>query len=149
MNQMTKDLLVSLALVRKLDVNQRYLSNLNFNEMQVLLFLKKKQDKDDIIMSDISDELKITRSAITQIVNKLEEKQFVERFTNKEERKNVFIRITKLGNDIFEVELERVAKMISKAVEKFGPAKTRQLIELLNDFYATLSAELDEETPLC
>lgn len=149
MNQLTKDLLVSLASIRKIDINQRYLTNLNFNEMQVLLLLKKHINRDDIIMSDISDELKITRSAISQIVNKLEEKELVERYTHKNERKKVYIKITKLGNDIFEAELDRVVKAISKAVKTFGSTKTLQLIALLNEFYQTLSAELEEERTIC
>ncbi|MDO5416405.1 MAG: MarR family transcriptional regulator [Lachnospiraceae bacterium] len=68
---------------------------------QVLIDLNQLSQKGQTItMSGLADDLQITKQQLSKLVNALEEKELVERIHDKENRRQVNIRITKSGQEL-------------------------------------------------
>ncbi|MEG1478379.1 MAG: helix-turn-helix domain-containing protein, partial [Clostridiales bacterium] len=78
-----KDLVKALSTLRRIKTRLNPYCDLNYGEMSVFAALMKLKDiseKDALIqMAEISREMDISKPALSQIVNKLEDKGLVER----------------------------------------------------------------------
>lgn len=81
----------------------------------------------DIISSELARRLKITRSAVSQIVTKLEEKNIVRRTAAESDRKIAYIKLSDYASSLFEEQCRCVDRFIGKAVERFGEERLEKL----------------------
>jgi len=117
-------------------------SKLSPSDMSVLgiITLLKFQNSDDhnIQMSDISNKLNISKSALTQIINKLEEADLVERVYLKSDRRSTFLKLTDSGNELFENEKKYLHSTIKIVFEKMGEKESEEFIRLVKKFISIL-----------
>ena len=118
--------------------NYSYISSLSFAEVKVFFAMAKiyeqNGEKNCVQMSEISDTLGISKPALSQIVNKLEDKDLVERVFQKEDRRATYLKVTGNGVIIFKKHQQQVMDNMGKIVEKMGEEKTKQFVSLLNEF---------------
>lgn len=87
-----------------------------------------------IISTQIAKALGVTRSAVSQMVNKLEERNVVKRVPDKIDRKIAFIELTDEANQVYEEEKDRLCGVIDKVIEEMGQEKFETFLALANEF---------------
>ena len=97
-----------------------------------------------IRMTDVSRNLAISKPAATQAVNRLVEQGWLERVSDENDRRVVYIQATGEGRRQFEQELERILSMADRVVSRMGEGEAQRLAVLLGEFFNALSAETEE-----
>ena len=115
-----------------------------FNSTEIrLLFeiLSAKHEGKRLISTRLASLLGITRSAVSQIVNRLEENGVVKRVADDVDRKIAYIEITDETLEIYREDLEKCQDFIERVVQSFGEEKFQTMYTLLNDFTDILEKE--------
>lgn len=63
-------------------------------------FLKVIDDSEEMNAVELSNKMNVTRSAVTQMSNKLEERDLIKRYTKPDNKKEKYYRLTKLGRNV-------------------------------------------------
>ncbi|MDF2685374.1 MAG: Transcriptional regulator, partial [Clostridia bacterium] len=98
-------------------------------------------EKHNIQMNEISSFLSISKPALSQIINKLEDKGLVERIFLRSDRRATYVRFTQKGLAIFEKKKDFMTLAANYIVKEMGEADSEKFIELLNKFYNIISSE--------
>ncbi len=95
-------------------------------------------------VSDISQLLQVTSPTITQIINRLEERGWVERYMDPEDRRVVRVKLTLEGEQIAAQAKKRFMESFNGLLDHLGLEDSERLAELLMkvfDYYQQESAE--------
>jgi DNA-binding MarR family transcriptional regulator len=84
-------------------------------------------------VSDLAAALEITASAVTQLVTVLEERGFVARTMDPEDRRGVLVHLTEAGSREAESIMASINEVFSGLVDHLGHEKSRQLLSLLTE----------------
>lgn len=83
-------------------------------------------------VSELSSTLHITSAAVTQVINSLEEKGYVERLANPKDRRVVLVRPTSKGGDLINQAYKEHIGYLSDFVGFLGEGDSKELIRLLS-----------------
>ena len=111
--------------------------NMNFKgtELRMLSEIMAAQyNGKRLISTKIADKLGITRSAVSQIVGKLEKEGVVKRVPDAVDRKIAYIEITEDTLKQYETEIKACADYAGKVVEAFGVDKFGTLCAMVDEF---------------
>lgn len=105
-------------------------SELSKTEFRLLreVVVEREQGR-DIIASELSRRLGITRSAVSQIISRLEEKNIVRRLPSQTDKKTAYIRLSDHAAGLFAEHCERANRFMARAAEEFGTDR-------LDDFFS-------------
>ena len=107
--------------------------NISCSELSILgLICESEKKNKKINITEISNKLKITKSAVSQSISKLEKKGFVKRKINLFDKKINYLSVTKetmKQSDKKHIEHE---KMINNVINKMGEEDSKELSRLLN-----------------
>ena len=87
-----------------------------------------------LISTQLATRLGVTRSAISQIVNKLEERGVVKRVSDSVDRKIAYIELTEESLKAYKSDMKIYINFIGRIVEKFGVERFDELCSLFNQF---------------
>ncbi|SPF51710.1 conserved hypothetical protein [Candidatus Desulfosporosinus infrequens] len=93
-----------------LQVSKHSISPLQFHVIKVI------NEKKSINMTDLANEMMISKPQLTPIIDKLIKKSYLTRENAKEDRRIINISLTKLGKDMFEQRNEHINKMITQRI---------------------------------
>ncbi len=104
-------------------------SKLSGTEFRMLreIILEREKGK-DIISSELSRRLGITRSAVSQIVTKLEKKNIVKRTASDTDRKIAYVRLSDHALALFSEQCDHANRVISQVVQIYGEDKMNELV---------------------
>ena len=104
------------------------------NEFMLLFNLKNLKDPDSrgIRVSELSSKLQITSAAVTQVINSLEDKGFVERLADPKDRRVVLIELTTQGEDLVKLAYKDHVEYLSGLIGFLGEQDSKELIRLLS-----------------
>lgn len=108
------------------------------------IVLENKQGK-DIISSELARRLGVTRSAVSQIVTKLETQDVVKRVAAPNDRKIAYVRLSDRCMGIYNDQCQQANRLIARVVEEFGEKKMTQLFNLYDGFHESLEKVRSEE----
>lgn len=142
----SKELLSAITRINKLAHNgfrKKNMPNREFMFLKTIKYLKNGEGISEysskgVKASDLSKFLSITKPAISKLINTLEEKGFVERITDKSDRRVVYINITKNGEQILAEETKMFEEFTHRIVEKMGEEDTDEMIRLFKKMYDTI-----------
>jgi DNA-binding MarR family transcriptional regulator len=141
----SRELIEAFMKFRKISRRMNYFEELNFSEMTVFFAMKKIDDDHpethNVQMNEISSFLSISKPALSQIINKLEDKGLVERVFPRSDRRATYVCFTQKGFDIFEKKKEFITLAANYIVKEMGEEDSEKFIELLNKFYNIISSE--------
>ena len=146
-----RELFDALAVFRRKRGKFHVVGDLCMSEMAVFGALMKlsgdlEQDKvEPLRMSEISGEVEISKPALSQIVNKLENKGLVERIFSKEDRRATYLAFTPKGLEIYRREHNEMVTAINNIVAQMGTEDTKEFIALLNRFDDIVSKYLQDK----
>ncbi len=92
----------------------------------------------DIISSELARRLGVTRSAVSQLVTKLEERDIVARTAAPKDKKIAYIRLSEHALAEFEEQCGQVNALLEYCAEKFGKDRMQRLSVDTADFIALM-----------
>lgn len=90
------------------------------------------------MMSELAKECGFPLSSMTGIVDRLVSKSYVKRFRSDEDRRTVFVELTKRGEHIYQEALEAEMELIIAMLEPLEHEQQDSLVELLGKAVAGL-----------
>jgi DNA-binding MarR family transcriptional regulator len=104
-----------------LQVSKHSISPLQFHVIKVI------NEKKSINMTDLANEMMISKPQLTPIIDKLITKAYLKRENSREDRRIINISLTKSGEELFKQRIEHIQKMIT---ERISTLPTEELEEL-------------------
>lgn len=123
----------------------------NNSELQLLRqIIVAGQQGERLISSDIARRLGITRSAVSQMVNKLEQKDVVHRVPDEHDRKIAYIELSSNAYKYYERLRGDTNYFLEKLIDKIGENEMTDFIHTANVFIDALDEIKDQfaENPL-
>lgn len=121
--------------------------NAPFNQTELRLLgevLSARKEGKRYISTRLADVLAITRSAVSQIVNRLEKRGVVKRVPDAVDKKIAYVEITDRYVDVFEKELKNAEALVQAVVEKMGEARFLETCDAFEDMLQIASAVVEE-----
>lgn len=87
-----------------------------------------------IISSELAKRLGITRSAVSQIVTKLEQENIVKRVAAPDDRKIAYVQLSENAMKVFEEQLAKINAFMERVVTVFGEEKMHEFVSLYDEF---------------
>ncbi|MGN1234965.1 MAG: MarR family transcriptional regulator [Christensenellaceae bacterium] len=114
-------------------------SQFNNSEMRLIEEVAlAKEAGERIISTQLAKSLGVTRSAVSQMVNKLEYKNVVKRIPDRIDHKIAYIELTDEAAAVYESERSVYCQSLETVVEKMGKDRFEQFIELADEFCDTV-----------
>ncbi|HIZ09846.1 MAG TPA: MarR family transcriptional regulator [Candidatus Borkfalkia avicola] len=121
----------------------------NNTEMQMMReIIAAKERGSRVISSGLAKLLGITRSAVSQMVKKLESKGVVRRVPDSRDKKIAYIELSDKARSIYEESRARVNGLLERIVAKLGEEKVEHFITGTNEFidaFCEATEEADAE----
>ena len=121
--------------------------NINTNEGYTLIRLSEHKDTINQICfhEELQKHLAVTKSAISQIISSLEDKGYITREIDRNDRRKFEFSITGKGEELVKELRNTMDFVIKETITRFGEDNMRQLIRLFNQFTDTLAIVKEEE----
>ncbi len=133
--QLKKEFLVSLKQLR-------YVKNLfsEDNDLSLSEFLALSHIghfhtiKEEVSASDLYKCMEISRPAVSQALNLLEDKGYIKRSISASDRRSVNINTTEKGDKILKKRIKEMDKFLDAIIERVTPERFKEFIDITNDF---------------
>ena len=119
-----------------------------FNGTEIRLLgeiLNAKYQGKRMISTQLAKSIGVTRSAISQIVNRLEAQGVVKRVADEVDRKIAYVELTETALEIYNNDLKMHVEFIGKAVEEYGVERFHTMCALLDEFCNIVEAKKAQE----
>lgn len=87
-----------------------------------------------IQISVLSVAANMSKPAVSQALNSLEDRGLLERFTSKGDRRAVYVTMTDRGNQVMEQGWKVFVSFMDRVEKEMGEENTRRLVELVEQF---------------
>lgn len=147
----SKEFLDSIAKIKKLA--HKYKKSQEFQPGMLMTMkiiysncLSNKEDENYYGMktSELTKDLCITKPATSKMLNAMEEKGYINRVSNKSDRRVVYVKLTNEGEEFLKDQNKKFENFTCKVVEKMGEEDTDNLIRLFGKLYDVIE-ELQSE----
>lgn len=101
-----------------------------FLTMSVLSCETLMRNREGMCVSELAKILKNTPAASSRMLTILEDKGYIERFFDKKDRRNTYVRLTKLGTDTIQREYGRIRAYVIELQRRMGEENCRKLLQL-------------------
>lgn len=156
---------IEITQVKRLTANEKYLAkvfsilkkrdsiviagkNMNFSDNEFRLLgeiITEKRKGRRLIATELAKRLGVTRSAVSQMVNRLEAEGVVQRLPDDTDRKIAYIDITKTTEELYEKDLKICSNFIGKVIKEYGKDKFDEMCSLLDSFIECVHKVKNEE----
>ncbi|MFZ5943083.1 MAG: MarR family winged helix-turn-helix transcriptional regulator [Bacillota bacterium] len=109
---------------------------LSKTEIFILLILLREKE---LKVSDISKRLNLPFSTTTSIVDRLEQKNLVERLRSKEDRRVVMVSLSQKGKDLAQGTMIKLESMMKHLVAKVTANLTEEEMEFLKKIFLKIT----------
>ena len=113
------------------------LSKTEFRMLREIVIERERGN--DIISSELARRLDVTRSAISQIVGKMEDRGIVERVDAPNDRKIAYVRLSEQATSLFKEQCCEANELIARVVAEYGEDKMNALFAAYDEFYSVLA----------
>ena len=125
------------AMTRKLQnvvfvKGKKSFNNSELRMLEEIVAADKKGER--LISTQLADKVGVTRSAISQMVNRLSEKGLVQRVPDDVDRKIAYIELTGNAKELYNAQRKRMGEVVAKVVADFGADKANQMLKLVDEF---------------
>lgn len=110
-----------------------------------MLYALRKYHNQPVTMTRFADEMGITKQQLTKLVNDLEDKEYVIRTHNRENRRQVYISITDTGRAYLETVIGELVHEVLRAMQYLNEEEKMQMANSV----VTLSALFRKDAEIC
>ena len=130
---------------KKTMIKNNVLSALSHAEFSMLYLIGNCQNKmKDITTAELSRRSLITKSAVSQMINVLEEKKYVKRKIHKDDRRLSCVTITEAGQKNLEEYTDKFLDILDNVFDKMGENDSVVFINLLEKYLSLLAESANE-----
>ena len=107
-------------------------------ELLVMLVMKLDENKTALSVSELADLLMITPAGITHLINPLEDRGYIKRLQDRNDRRIVLIGLTDKGTEVAEALIAEVEEQLIGLVNHLGEEDSKTLVHLMSraiDFF--------------
>lgn len=124
------------------------LGELSQTEYLVIYFVRKHGEYDGLCgngvnVTSLSEVLGVSTPAVSRILRGLEEKGFIQRVTNKRNRRETYISLTDRGREIYFRDREIASSLYKAVKEKLGQDRIKELVQLSRSFNLIMTEEIE------
>ena len=112
----------------KKNSHQQMLDECLQGEVFTLLYINNRENT--VLPRDISEEMNISTARVATILNSLENKGFVERQIDREDRRRILVTLTQKGKVEAKEHKEEVINQIAKMLELLGEEDAKDFIRI-------------------
>ena len=124
----------------KINIQKKPFGELPRSELMMLKKIKMNStETDGVTISALSEMMMISKSAVSQTINTLEDKGYVQRSTTRNDRRLVYVQLTENGKQCLTKELQSFLQGLDAVFAEMGDADTRELLRLLTKLYSIAS----------
>lgn len=137
------------SIARRLEGAQLFNHAFPFNntEMQLIKeILRAKETGGRMISSRLAKVLGITRSAVSQMVSKLEAKNVVKRVPDDKDRKIAYIELSDTARAQYEDMKDRVNAILSSVIGELGDEKVETFVKSAHEFVDAFDGAVARQT---
>lgn len=144
MQDLAHQLLKSIRQFQKFNHINHSIHGLKKSEIMMLMVIRKdnKDQNKAITISEISAALKITSPSVTQVINRLERDEYVQRRNDEMDGRIVRISLTEKGAKLTKEIHQKMEATYNNLVIHLGEEKSKLFIELLDEVYHFFSKEM-------
>ena len=131
-------------MIRKIENLSVVDKNTHVNSTEIRLLgevLASKYAGKRLISTEIAKLIGVTRSAVSQMVNKMEEKGIVKRVPDDVDRKIAYVEITDEALAFYGEDLKAYVDFAGRVVEKLGEEKFNEMISIFNELFDLIDEE--------
>ena len=121
--------------------NDRFVNTLSFNETHICNLLLDK----DLPLKEIEFQTNMLKSLVNRVINSLTEKSYVKKYKKEDNKKNVWVCLTKEGRDAYNIEHNNVLVFVDEIIKNLGVKKISTLTELMDETSSIARKILYEE----
>ena len=114
-------------------------SEIEFKTMSAISRISKSGD---VKVSDIARYLELSAPAVSRTMKALEEKEYIERQTDKQDRRNTFVKLTTKGEEQQKAWMKVFEEFSEAIFARLGDEKSNQLLEDLEAFVKASKEEM-------
>lgn len=107
--------------------------------MHAIACRPRADEQEGITITEISEAVLISKPGVSQVVNALEERKYVERITTKKDRRVVYVKLTEEGQMALNRMRDAINERILVILEKMGEEDSAMLLKLLDKFSLIMS----------
>lgn len=100
--------------------------------LEEIVTAEKKKER--LISTELADRVGVTRSAISQMVNRLSSEGLVKRVPDEVDRKIAYIELDGNAKELYLAQRKRMGDSVSKVIAEFGADKVNQMLKLVDEF---------------
>jgi len=132
--------------LRRLHMNGLNHSGANMKEIVAMMKVAEcdTDSNQNIFFDELGEKLWISKPAISQMFNSLEERGLMTREIDKNDRRKVRLSLTAEGKTFLKERQRHMQEMVEKIFDRFGEEDLRKLLELFNRF-GDITEELKNE----
>ena len=97
-----------------------------------------------LISTQLATRLGLTRSAVSQIVGKLEKEGVVRRVDDEVDRKIAYVELTEKSLYTYRSIIDDYAAFVGRVIAYMGTAKMEKFLALSDEFYASVASACEE-----
>lgn len=114
-------------------------SEIEFKTMSAISRISKSGD---VKVSDIARYLELSAPAVSRTMKSLEEKEYIERHTDKQDRRNTFVKLTAKGEEQQKAWMKSFEEFSEAIFARLGDEKSNKLLEDLEAFVKASKEEM-------
>lgn len=131
--------------MHKNNLNFKHKMGMPHGEFTMMQTIRHHDKGEGVTISELSEYSQITKPAVSQIINVIEEKGFVERVTTKQDRRVVRVRMTEAGEAAVKASCAIASRKLDKVLEKMGHEDADAFLKLLDKFSMAVSSYSESE----
>ncbi|WP_067520093.1 MarR family winged helix-turn-helix transcriptional regulator [Endozoicomonas ascidiicola] len=143
------DVLISLRrIIRATDLHsKRLIKTCGLTTPQIMV-LKSINDLGDVTVKRLSQDVSLSQATVTTILNRLEERQYLERVRSTHDKRIVNARLTDLGRSVLGTAPTLLHEKFIERFEALEPWEKTQMLSTLQRVASMMDAESIEAAPL-
>ncbi|MGB0360156.1 MAG: MarR family winged helix-turn-helix transcriptional regulator [Endozoicomonas sp.] len=143
------DVLISLRrIIRATDLHsKRMIKACGLTTPQIMV-LKSINDLGDVTVKRLSQDVSLSQATVTTILNRLEERQYLERVRSAQDKRIVNARLTELGRSVLATAPTLLHEKFIERFEALEPWEKTQMLSTLQRVASMMDAESIEAAPL-
>ncbi|MCK9235828.1 MAG: MarR family transcriptional regulator [Acholeplasmataceae bacterium] len=120
---------------------KRHLKLPFIGEEAILLYLLNQSDKNQVTPSEISERLNVSSARIAAGLNRLQDKKYITREIDKDDRRKIIIQLTKAGINTAETMKASKFTRVYQVFNKLGKEDTDELLRIIEKLKAITKEE--------
>ncbi|MBL4931879.1 MarR family winged helix-turn-helix transcriptional regulator [Clostridium paridis] len=131
---LAKEILETFLRFKKMHMEESKPKDIKKNECILLMLIDDRTcpGSKGIKVSELSTILDITPAAVTHMINSLEQKDYLERLSDKTDRRIVLIRPTDAGKQAIESMKTRLFNSLNELISFLGEKDSKELVRISN-----------------